>query len=63
LAEAGDRLLERFRAFNAVTPLSRLSTYGIDEPLIDSIAQKTGPKNHPVAVSQRDVKAMLMERL
>ncbi len=63
LAEAGDRLLDRLRAFNAVAPLSRLSTYGIDETMVDTIARGTGPKNTPVAVSQSDVKAMLMERL
>ncbi len=60
---AMSRLIERLNEFLAVSSLPRLREYGIDEALVDKIAAGTGPKNHPVEVSRKDVRDMLMERL
>lgn len=56
-------LIDRLNQFMAVSPLPRLGEYGITESVVDRIAAKTGLKNHPVEVSQKDVRVMLMEHL
>ena len=58
-----EELVERLEEFLTISPLLRLSAYGLTEAQLDRIAERTGLKNHPVAFSQGDVRDMLLERL
>jgi hypothetical protein len=63
LEDKAQELIETLDEFTELAQVPRLGEYGFDRNLIQTVAERSGVKNHPVELTSNELFTLLESRL